>query len=139
MSDTYYKNVLVRIKNLSEADDTLDVAEELGSHGAKVTVMQTVNRFSKTEFERLLPSVSAIEDGVVTVARDLLHRTVENRHIPVNDEMVTVGDPAVDVIGTAKDLKPDVVVIQQDDEHMIGSTAERVLQQAECDVWVVRS
>lgn len=140
-----YQHVLIAIDFSSYALQVLERGLALAARdGAKVTLLNVVDEplFSHEFEDPILPPVSERETRQLSHARTRLGRLVEAMGIEVESDAVS-GRPKVEIPRYAEQHDIDLIVLGSHGTGglatLLGSTADGVLQQAVCDVVVVRA
>lgn len=134
------------------------VAVDLGEHSAVVarraagmaqlcsatlTVLHIVNhRPPPMDIANVMPPYDEVRHKLVDVAQRQLSDLIERSALPGAHTMVTTGRPKEEIVRIAEHEKVDLIVVGAHGRHgitgLLGSTVDRVLHQASCDVLVVR-
>jgi len=142
-----YKHVIAAVDISDEADQVLKQAREVASeHGAKLSVMTVVKPL--THVYGGLDMVSYTQASV-NFEQEAQAQSLEQARelaggisVDAADVHVSVGAPANQIVDTAAAHGADLIVVGSHGKHglglLLGSTANGVLHQAQCDVLTVR-
>lgn len=118
-----------------------EAVEIASAHGAKLSVIHVVEPIHAYAYS-FLESVD-IQDKIVEEATANLARLCETIKVPESDQKVVVGPTRHEIINTAKELGADLLILGSHGRsglaRLLGSTANGVLNHAECDVLIVRA
>jgi len=89
------------------------------------------------------PVVGDIESELLEEGKKSLFQVAEKIGIATDDVVIEVGSPKNVILDTADRLKVDLIVVGSHGRHglqlLLGSTANAVLHNANCDVLAVRT
>jgi nucleotide-binding universal stress UspA family protein len=119
------RKIMIAYDDSDAARRALDRAADLAGYGSTLTVVSVArdgDRYAAGPLEK---------------ARERLLR----RHVSAT-YLQPVGDPAAELVDAARELEADLVVLGRRSRSLrrlvLGSVSDAVLQQAPCDVLVVR-
>lgn len=139
-----YKHLLLAIDlhpgcDKSLLEHGLAVAKE---HAAKVSLIHAVEHLNAYGVAQAYPSVLEVEDQLVADAKSELAKIKRNYQIDSAEAVVEVGSPKMIILDYAKEHNVDLIVLGSHGRHglqlLLGSTANAVLHNAQCDVLAVR-
>ncbi|MGW8228388.1 MAG: universal stress protein [Gammaproteobacteria bacterium] len=139
-----YQHVLAVIDFSEASTGVLQHAAPLAELcNARLTVLHVVNYSPTPEFEYMLPREDDSEIKLIEAAEKRLQELLEREALSSGVEgKVVVGRPKVEIVRIAKRNKVDLIVIGAHGHHgiggLLGSTTDRVLHHAACDVLTVR-
>jgi len=142
-----YKHVIAAVDISDEADQVLEQAREVANeHGARLSVMTVVKPL--THVYGGLDMVSYTQASV-NFEQEAQAQSLEQARelaagisVDAADVHVSIGAPANQIVDTAAAHGADLIVVGSHGKHglglLLGSTANGVLHQAQCDVLTVR-
>jgi len=110
---------------------------------ARLTVLHVVNYSPSPDIDYVLPPSDETENKMIKSAEKRLQELLEREALTRGVETVVVsGRPKVEIVRAAEREKADLIVIGAHGRHgltgLLGSTTDRVLHHATCDVLTVR-
>ncbi len=139
-----YQHILVAV-DLGETSATvLQHAASLAQLcDARLTVVHVVNYAPSSDIDYVIPPVDETESKLIEAARKRLHELLEREALNRGVGTVVVsGRPKVEIVRMAERERVDLIVVGAHGRHgltgLLGSTADRVLNLASCDVLTVR-
>lgn len=139
-----YQHILVAIDFTASTADVLQRAIELGKQNeAQLTLIHSVE-CTETIYtgDLVAPMDTGLCEELTTQAKSRMEEIVSTNHLSGTDTLVAEGVPKIEILRTAKELNIDLIVLGSHGRHgwqlLLGSTANGVLHQAECDVLAVR-
>ncbi len=135
-----YRKILVAIDLSVESKQVLETADSMRQrHDAELLVVHIVEPVSSVYSSDILID----EEQVFKAAKEHLAADAKPFNIEVSQQIVAVGHPQTEIHQLAKKHDIDLVVIGSHGRRgfqrlMLGSTANRVLHGATCDVLAVR-
>lgn len=142
-----YKHILAAVDLSEEARDVLQhargLADEHGSRLSVVTVVKPLTHvYGGLDMMAYTQASVSFEEEAMNQARAHLENLAGQYRVERNDVHVSIGAPATQVVETARTAGADLIVMGSHGKHglglLLGSTANGVLHQAECDVLTVR-
>lgn len=142
-----YRHVLAAIDLSEEAREVLERARQVADeHKAKLSVCTVVKPLTHVygglDMMAYTQATVNFEQEAVQQARAQAATESSKVKVAAEDVHVSVGAPATEVVEAAKTLGADLIVVGSHGKHglglLLGSTANGVLHQAECDVLTVR-
>ena len=142
-----YRHVLAAIDTTEEARDVLAAARELADeHKAKLSVCSAVKPLTHVygglDMMGYTQAGVSFEQEALNQARSQVETEASTVKVAAGDVHVGLGAPATYVVETARALGADLIVTGSHGKHglglLLGSTANGVLHQAECDVLTIR-
>jgi len=139
-----YQHVLAVIDFSEASTRVLQHAAPLAELcNARLTVLHVVNYSPAPEFEYMLPREDDSEFKLIEAAEKRLQELLVREALSSGVEAkVVVGRPKVEIVRIAERNKVDLIVIGAHGQHgiggLLGSTTDRVLHHAACDVLTVR-
>ena len=139
-----YQHILVTL-DLSPEDDrpvterALEIAK--GSR-ADVSFLHVVEPFYNYVSPYVVEAISEWQDQTLKAAQDKMSEFGEKYGISSARQLVTVGQARSEIHRVAKEVKADLILVGSHGRHGLslflhGSTANEVIQYAECDVLAV--
>ena len=110
---------------------------------ARLTVLHVVNYSPSPDFDYVLPPSDETEEKLIRTAEERLQELLEREALTEGVGTVVVsGRPKVEIVRVAERERADLIVIGAHGRHglsgLLGSTTDRVLHHATCDVLTVR-
>jgi universal stress protein A len=142
-----YQHILAAIDLTEEAQEVLERARHVAEeHKAKLSVCTAVKPLTHVygglDMMAYTQASVNFEEEAMKQARSQVEQEAARVKVPVEDVHVGVGAPASYVVDMAQALEADLIVMGSHGKHglglLLGSTANGVLHQAECDVLTVR-
>jgi universal stress protein A len=139
-----YKHILAAIEFDESSTTVLQSAAAMAQLcQADLTVVHVVRNPVVIEMDIEAPTIYELESKLVELAQkqlqSLLAKSVSASNVR---SIVTAGRPKDEIISIAEKEKVDLIVVGAHGRHglskLLGSTANRVLTHAACDVLVVR-
>ncbi len=142
-----YKHVLAAVDISDEADQVLKQAKEVArEHGAQLSVMTVVKPLTHVygglDMMSYTPPNLSFEEEAKAQSRTRVEEFARSIGAAPENVHVSVGTPATQIADTAVERDVDLIVVGSHGKHglglLLGSTANGVLHQAQCDVLTVR-
>jgi len=110
---------------------------------ARLTVLHVVNYYLSPDLDYVLPPTDETETRLVEAAQERLQELLEREALSSGVGAVVVsGRPKVEIVRAAERERADLIVVGAHGRHglngLLGSTTDRVLHRAGCDVLTVR-
>ena len=141
-----YKKILIAV-DFSAATSRV-VEQGIGmanTQGAKLHFIHVVEYLPPVDFANdpiAIPDWYAAEDEIIKRAEKSLQQMIQENKLQDTQSLVISGAPKHEIIQYAKDNDIDLIVIGSHGRHgfqrLLGSTANPVVHNAECDVLAVR-
>ncbi|MFU8816653.1 MAG: universal stress protein [Pseudomonadales bacterium] len=142
-----YQHILAAVDLSEEAREVLAKARQLADeHGARLSVCSVVKPLTHVygglDMMAYTQASVNFEEEAVNQSRNQIETEAGRYGVGPDDVHVGIGGPATQIVDTAKALKADLIVVGSHGKHglglLLGSTANGVLHQAQCDVLTVR-
>jgi len=142
-----YRHVLAAVDVSEEAGEVLERARSLADeHKAQLSVCTVVRPLTHVygglDMMAYTQASVNFEQEALVQARAQLETQAGRFGIAADDVHVSIGAPVSQVVETAQTLGADLIVLGSHGKHglglLLGSTANGVLHQAQCDVLTVR-
>ncbi len=142
-----YRHVLAAIDTTEEAREVLSAARELADeHKAKLSVCSAVKPLTHVygglDMMGYTQAGVSFEQEALNQARSQVETEASAVNVGAADVHVGLGAPATFVVETAESVGADLIVTGSHGKHglglLLGSTANGVLHQAQCDVLTIR-
>jgi universal stress protein A len=142
-----YQHVLAAVDLSEEARQVLEQARHLADeHKARLSVCTVVKPLTHVygglDMMAYTQASVNFEEEAVRQAASQLETEAGRYGVAADDVHVRIGAPAPELVDAAKALGVDLIVVGSHGKHglglLLGSTANGVLHQAECDVLTVR-
>lgn len=142
-----YKHVLVAVDTSDEAGAVLERARQVADeHSARLSVCTVVKPLTQVygglDMMTYAQSSVSFEEEARQQARARTEAAAAAVGVKAGDVHVTIGAPATSIVESAAELGADLIVVGSHGKHglglLLGSTANGVLHQAQCDVLTVR-
>lgn len=138
-----YKNILVTVDLGDHSAKVLQQAAALAQLcDAELSVLHVVNYTLASDMDYEIPSFDENESKLIKVAENQLNELLEREALTDGvGKIIKSGRPKIEILRVADMEKMDLIVIGAHGRHglvgMLGSTADRVLNLAHCNVLVV--
>lgn len=134
-----YKHILLACDLSIDNQDTLNKAHHLAKVlDAKLSVLHVVEPIPNYGFI----GINEIEDRLISEAKESLKTVGEQFNIPESQQILAMGNARREILGTAKEVKADLVILGSHSDHyfpeILGSTTNGVLHHSHCDVLTIR-
>jgi universal stress protein A len=142
-----YKHVIAAVDISDEAAQVLKQAKEVaGEHAAKLSVVTVVKPLTHVygglDMVSYTQASLNFEKEAEAQSRKQAEEFAAKIDVPPANVHVGIGAPANQIVDTAAANDADLIVVGSHGKHglglLLGSTANGVLHQAECDVLTVR-
>ena len=142
-----YQHIVAAIDLSEEAREVLERARQVADeHKAKLSVCTAVKPLTHVygglDMMAYTQASVNFEQEAMNQARSQVATEAGRINVAPEDVHVSIGAPATQVVETAKSVGADLIVVGSHGKHglglLLGSTANGVLHQAECDVLTVR-
>lgn len=141
-----YNNILVALECGKDAELVLDKASALAKQnpGAKVHLVHVVLDLIVADWAgspgQIPPPLD--QEALAQSGADYLKPFIEKAELDPNDLIMCFGPPAQQILKQADNLDADLIIAGSHSRHglevLLGSTAHKILNLAECDVLLVR-
>lgn len=110
---------------------------------ARLTVLHVVNYLPPLDMDYVIPPGDEKERRLIDAATKQLEELLEREALSSGVETVVVsGRPKIEITRVAEQVKADLIVVGEHGRHglasLLGSTTDRVLHNASCNVLTVR-
>jgi len=139
-----YNNLLVAIDLSNESDKVIERARQLADGDAgKLSLVHVVEPVAAAyPIDAYAINMSKLQEEAMTIATERLADIGKAHGIPAERQHALVGSAAVEIRAKAEELGADLVVIGSHGRAgwklLLGSTANKVLHGAHCDILTVR-
>jgi universal stress protein A len=138
-----YTKILAAVDYSEHADSVVQRAVSLAQqYAAALAVLHVVDYAWPTDTDYVLAPIDDMEDKLVDAAQKRLDSLLESTGTPAAERIVVVGRPKQEILQVAEREQADLIVLGAHGHHglagFLGSTADRVLHRASCDVLAVR-
>lgn len=142
-----FRHVLAAIDLSEEAGEVLERARRIADeHQATLSVCTAVKPLTHVygglDMMAYTQASVSFEEEAMNQARAQVENLAGSFKIALDHVHVSLGAPATQVVETARSIGADLIVMGSHGKHglglLLGSTANGVLHQADCDVLTVR-
>ncbi len=123
--------------SLITAQRAINLAEK---YSAKLSIIHVVE--SLPAYASGYLGVADVERELIDTAKIELKKLSAKFNIPAEQQVLVVGNPALEVFAQAKELGVDLIVVGSHEKHglgrLLGSNASGILHKAHCDVLTVK-
>jgi universal stress protein A len=138
-----YKKILAAVDFSDHTDAVIKRARLLAQQNQSVLVVLNVVSYAlPTDVDYLQPRVDEVEQQIADDARNRLEALLAESGIPDTQGIVLVGPPKQEIMRVAEQEQADLIVVGAHGHHgiagLLGSTTDRVLHRATCDVLIPR-
>jgi universal stress protein A len=137
-----YKKILAAIDFSDHSDDVIKRASQLARQNqSSLVVLHVVSYALPTDVDYLQPRIDEVEQQLADDARNRLETLLEDCDAADAQGVVVVGPPKQEIMRVAEQENADLIVVGAHGNHgiagLLGSTTDRVLHRATCDVLTV--
>jgi universal stress protein A len=137
-----YQTILAAVDFSDHTKEVIQRAlSEANNNCARIVVLNVVDHAWPTDTDVVLPLFDETEEKLVKTAIERLDDVLKSCSEPPAERLVTVGRPIQEILKVAEREKADLIVIGAHGHRglrgILGSTTDRVVHQANCDVLVV--
>jgi len=139
-----YHNVIVAIDLSNESDRIIERALELsGNNPTALTLVHVVEPVAAAyPIDAYAINMTKLQEEAMSIAAQRLADFGSRYGIPENRQLVLAGAAATEVRARAEEINADLIVIGSHGTSgwklLLGSTANKVLHAAPCDIMTVR-
>jgi universal stress protein A len=112
------------------------------ANGAAISIVHAVEHINAYGVAEAYSAVLDVEAQLLDDARKELAKLGDKLGIPTASQYLEVGAPKSVILAKVEELKADLIVVGSHGRHgfqlLLGSTADAVLHNANCDVLAVR-
>lgn len=131
-----YHNILIAAENLDEDQAVLERGSDWAGHGqGTLYVLHSIEDMGYMAYN--IPSFIEFDKERRVEAQKDLDRIASKYHVRFENEVLVEGDPSDAIVGKAKELGADLIVMGNHG-HVFGGTTAAVLKTAPCDILAVR-
>ena len=138
-----YNNIVVAIDLSSDSKKVIDTALKVaGGDAGKIHLVHVVEPIAAAySMDAYAINVNELQQEALALAADNLAEFAESRNVSKDHQHTLLGSPAIEVRNLASELEADAIVIGSHGHSgwkiLLGSTANKVLHGACCDVLTV--
>ena len=137
-----YKKILVAVDLSNDSQKVIDTAAQLAGETAKLHLVHVVEPVAAAySMDIYAVNISELQQEAINFAEDRLAKVAGNLGIKSDQVHTLLGAPAPEVRNLAAELGADAIVIGSHGHSgwkiLLGSTANKVLHGATCDVLTV--
>ncbi|GGG51894.1 universal stress protein [Pseudohongiella nitratireducens] len=139
-----YKTILVAVDLSNESDKVIEKALALaGSDTARIWLSHVVEPVAAAyPIDAYAINMTKLQEEAMAIAAERLGNIASKFNIPEDHQLVLAGAAAAEVRNKAEELESDLIVIGSHGRSgwklLLGSTANKVLHGATCDIMTVR-
>ena len=139
-----YKKVLVAIDLSNESTKVITRARELvGGDSSKLSLVHVVEPVAAAyPIDAYAMNISRMQDAALAIATERMEEIGRQYDIPAERQHTVVGSAATEIRALAQECVSDLIVIGSHGRSgwklLLGSTANKVLHGAHCDILTVR-
>lgn len=137
-----YKKILAAVDFSDHTEAVIKRANQLAQQNqSSLVVLHVVSYALPTDVDYLQPRVDEVEQQLADNARNRLETLLADCGAVDAQGVVVVGPHKQEIMRVAEQEKADLIVVGAHGRHgivgLLGSTTDRVLHQASCDVLTV--
>ncbi len=138
-----YNNIVVAIDLSSDSQNVIDTALEVaGGDAGKIQLVHVVEPIAAAySMDAYAININELQQEALSIAADNLGEIGEKCGIRKENQHTLLGSPAIEIRNLAAELDADAIVIGSHGHSgwkiLLGSTANKVLHGASCDVLTV--
>lgn len=139
-----YKNLLVAVDLSNESDRIIERAIELaGNQTDRITLVHVVEPVAAAyPIDAYAINLTKLQEEAMAIAAQRLASMAAKHGLQCDRQVVLAGAAATEVRSKAEDIHADLIVIGSHGttgwKLLLGSTANKVLHGASCDIMTVR-
>ncbi|MDF1622947.1 universal stress protein [Pseudohongiella nitratireducens] len=139
-----YKTILVAVDLSNESDKVIEKALALaGGDTARIWLSHVVEPVAAAyPIDAYAINMTKLQEEAMAIAAERLGNIASKFNIPEDHQLVLAGAAAAEVRNKAEELESDLIVIGSHGRSgwklLLGSTANKVLHGATCDIMTVR-
>lgn len=139
-----YRNILLAIDLHPTCDEQTATKAALiaKESNAKLSIVHAIEHINAYGMAQAYPTVIDLEEQMATEAKKALAQFSEKFGISVDRQYIEIGSPKMVILEKAKEINADLIIVGSHGRHgialLLGSTANAVLHNANCDVLAVR-
>lgn len=138
-----YKKILAAVDFSDHTDAVIKRAGQLAQENqSTLMVLHVVSYILPTDVDYLQPRVDDAEQKLADDSRSRLEVLMAESGVPDAQGIVVVGQPKQEIVRVAEQEQADLIVVGAHGHHgiagLLGSTTDRVLHRAACDVLTVQ-
>lgn len=141
---TIYQNILTAVDFSDNTNKIIQHSAALAQQlEANLSILHVVDFSPSSDIERVLPPLDSPENKRIIEAKEQLNMILEREALSSGlRSIVVAGQPKVEILRVAEKENIDLIVIGAHGRHgfanlLLGSTENRILDQATCNVLVV--
>jgi len=138
-----YNKIVVAIDLSSDSKKVIDTALKVASGDCgKIILVHVVEPIAAAySMDAYAININELQQEAMTIATQSLAEIGDKTNVPADNQHTLLGSPAIEVRNLAAELDADVIVIGSHGHAgwkiLLGSTANKVLHGASCDVLTV--
>ena len=138
-----YNNIVVAIDLSSDSKKVIDTALKVaGGDAGKIHLVHVVEPIAAAySMDAYAINVNELQQEALALAADNLAEFADSKNVSKDHQHTLLGSPAIEVRNLASELEADAIVIGSHGHSgwkiLLGSTANKVLHGACCDVLTV--
>lgn len=109
---------------------------------AKLSIVHAIEHINAYGMAQAYPTVIDLEEQMAKEAKEALTKFSQKFDIPAARQFVEIGSPKIVILEKAKQVGADLIIVGSHGRHglalLLGSTANAVLHNAQCDVLAIR-
>lgn len=138
-----YQNILAAIDFSDTTHSVIQTALSLAKqYEARVSVLNVVEYTLPMDADYVMPPIDEVEENLVSKAHERLENLLSTLGETSVERFVVAGHPKQEILRFAEQEGADLLVVGAHGHHgipgLLGSTTDRLVHRADCDVLVVR-
>lgn len=135
-----YKTILLATDMGDLAQQTAQQAREIAQkYDANLHIVHVIEPIPNYGY----PNIGEMQEALFDEARNALSDMAAEFSIPADNQHIEAGSIKAHVVDRAREIKADLIIVGSHGKHglvnFLGSTANAILNAAECDVLTVRA
>ncbi len=137
------KKILIAHDGSKSSEKALKRAFQVAeTFGSSLTVLSVIPELYLTELMEL--DRARILDTMTKETKEMMEKIkAKSKHLKSLKTVIKQGDPAEEILKTAERMKADVIITGSHGRHgaqrfLLGSVSSKIVDHAECDVFVVK-
>jgi len=137
-----YEKILATVDFSELTQSIIESADALAKrNNAQLQVLNVVDYAWQNTVDYVQPSRDELEEKLVNAAYECLDSVLKNAGVTPVEKLVVSGAPKQEILRVADQYEADLIIIGAHGHHglkdMLGSTADRIVHRAGCDVLVI--
>lgn len=138
-----YERIVVAIDLSNESEKILNIAASIAAENlGGLHVLHVIEPMPVYPYETHIPNLQNVHEQVTAESQKLLKEHADRVNIPVKNQHVLLGSSSSEICNFAENSNAQLIVLGSHGvsgwRALLGSTANSVIQSADCDVLTIR-